>query len=92
MRRALLPDENVYSRCDGGTPNPLIAWCTLAGLLGGVLPIEQIRRSALCQSFQAKQNVPMISQDESDGLEPQGYGYYPDQRLPLRSLQTPPAA
>src|ERR1700733_15302122 len=69
VRRAVLPDENVYSRRRGGTPNPLFEWCTFAGLLGGALPIEQIRRSALCQSFHAKQNVPMISQDESDESE-----------------------
>jgi hypothetical protein len=92
MRRAVLPDENVYSSCGADAPNPFFEWCTLARLLGGVLPLEQIRRSALCQSFQAKQNLPMISQDESDGSESQGYGYYPDQRLPRRSLQAPAAA
>jgi len=35
----------------------------------GLFPIEQIRRFALCQSFQAKQDAAMISQDESDGSE-----------------------
>src|SRR5580698_797931 len=68
-RRVLLSNENVYSRRGGGTPNLLFEWCTLAGLLGGALPLEQIRRSALCQSFRAKQNVAMISQDESDGSQ-----------------------
>src|ERR1700685_3678928 len=37
-RRAKLPDENVYSRRRGGTPNPLFECCTLAGLPRGALP------------------------------------------------------
>ena len=38
-------------------------------VLGEAHPIAQIRRSALCQSFHAKQNVAMISQHERDGWE-----------------------
>jgi hypothetical protein len=68
MRRDTLPrPENVYPRAPGAPPKIVLECCALAGSLGRDISAKQIRRPAIWQSLHAKQNVPMISQNESDG-------------------------
>src|SRR5580693_1482870 len=69
VRRATLQNENVYSRAADSPATIFLHGRVLVRFPRMCGSPKQIRRSALCQAFQAKQNLPMISQVGSGGSE-----------------------